>query len=204
MKQIVFGVYAEGPTDYRFFPTLIERYLTRFCHTNGLDVDILPAVQIRSRKNFSSGFIEKLKLIEQDSVGTKGLPYVFVHNDADARSLDQVLNFKWKPWLDECRNTENWLAVIPIRMTESWMLADVEALKSTFIISAENIRQIIGNGDPESISDPKNKLAEIVRRGKQKRTTNFEENLAKRTRFEVLEQLPSFQFLKSQIEERIR
>lgn len=204
MKQIIFGVYAEGPTDYRFFLTLIERYLTHFCHTSGVDVDILPAVPIWNREDFPSGFIEKLKRIEQDNVSNKGLPYVFVHNDADARNLDQVLNFKWRPWLERCTSAENWLAVIPVRMTESWMLADVEALESTFIISVENIRQIIGEGDPESISDPKSKLAEIVRRGKQKRTTNFEENLAKRTRFEVLELLPSFQFLKSQIEERIR
>lgn len=201
MKQIIFGVYAEGPTDYRFFPTLIERYLTHFYHINGVDVDILPAVPIRD--NETSSFAQKLKRIEQNSVGNKGLPYVFVHNDADARTLDQVLNYKWKPWLKECANTDNWLAVIPVRMTESWMLADAEALKSTFIISAEDIRQVIGEGSPESISDPKGKLTEIMRRGKQKRIANFEENLAKRTRFDVLEQLPSFQFLKTQIQERI-
>ena len=84
------------------------------------------------------------------------------------------------------------------------MLADIEALKSTFIISVENIKQIIGDSNPESIPDPKDKLTEILRSGKQKRTTNFEENLAKRIRLELLERLPSFQFLKRQIEERIR
>lgn len=204
MKQIVFGIHAEGPTDYRFFLTLTERYLTYFCHINEVDVDILPAIPIRSKRDFPSGFIEKLKRIEQDNVGDKGLSYVFVHNDADARSLDQVLEHKWRPWLSECANEQNWLAIIPVRMTESWMLADVEALKSTFIISIESIREIIGHGSPESISDPKKKLAEISRRGKQKRTTNFEENLAKRVQLDLLEQLPSFQFLKSQIEERIR
>lgn len=204
MKQIIFGVYAEGPTDYRFFLTLIERYLIHFCYANRVDIDILPAIPIRDKEEFPSDFIGKLKRIEQDNVESSGLPYVFVHNDADARSLDQVLEHKWRPWLSECANEKNWLAIIPIRMTESWMLADVEALESTFIISIESIRGIIGNGNPENISDPKEKLAEILRRGKQKRTTNFEENLAKRIRLDLLEQLPSFQFLRTQIEERVR
>lgn len=204
MKQIIFGIYAEGPTDYRFFPALIERYLIHFCYSNGIDIDILPAVSVRNKEDSPASFIERLKRIERNHVGANGLPYVFVHSDADARSLEHVLEHKWEPWLSECMNAENWLAVIPIRMTESWMLADAEALKSTFIISLENIRRVIGDGDPESITDPKGKLAEIVRRGKQKRTTNFEENLANRIRLELLEQLSSFQFLKSQIEERIR
>lgn len=204
MKQIIFGIYAEGPTDYRFFTTLLERYLTYFCYANELGVDILPPIPIRGREDFPPSFVDKLKRIEQEYVGEKGLPYVFVHNDADSPSLSQVLDFKWKPWLDECENAESWLAIIPIKMTESWMLVDVEALKATFIISAENIRQVIGNSNPESISDPKGKLGEIIRRGKQRRTTNFEENLAKRIRFELLEQLSSFQFFKSQVEERLK
>ena len=139
MKQIIFGIYAEGPTDYRFFLTLIERYLTHFCYSNEIDTDILPAVPIRSREDFPVGFIEKLKRVEKDNVGDSGLHYVFVHNDADAPNLDQVLEYKWRPWLDECTNEENWLAVIPIKMTESWMLADIEALKSTFIISVKTV-----------------------------------------------------------------
>ena len=52
MKQIIFGIYAEGPTDYRFFLTLIERYLTHFRHAKGIDIDILPAVPIRSSEDF--------------------------------------------------------------------------------------------------------------------------------------------------------
>lgn len=204
MKQIIFGIFAEGPTDYRFFSILLERYLTHFCHINEVEVDILPAILIRNKENFPLGFIEKMKYIEQDNVGAKGLPYIFVHNDADARTLDQVLDFKWKPWMDECIDKSTWLAVIPIKMTETWMLVDVEALKSTFIIGERDIREIIGNGNPEGITEPKYKLEEILRRGKQKRITNFEENLAKRIRLDLLEQLPSFQFLKGQIEERIR
>lgn len=204
MKQIIFGVYAEGPTDYRFFSTLLDRYLTHFCYLSGVEADILPAVLIRGKEDFPTGFIEKMKYIEQENLGTKGLPYIFVHNDSDARTLDRVLDYKWRPWINMCVDKSTWLAITPIRMIESWMLADVEALKSTFIISVENIRQVIGNSDPESIPDPKSKLEELMRRGKQKRTTNFEENLAKRIRLELLEQLPSFQFLKSQIEERIR
>lgn len=204
MKQIIFGVFAEGPTDYRFFSILLERYLSHFCYVNQVDVDILPAILIKADEKYPSSFIDRMKHIEQEHTSTGGLPYVFIHNDADSRTLDQVLTHKWEPWLNECKNSSMWLAIIPIKMTEAWMLADTSALQSTFIIDQKSVQQIIGTSNPESINEPKSKLREIAKTGKQKRITNFEENLAKRINLELLEQLPSFQFLKEQIQERIR
>lgn len=204
MRQIILGIFAEEPIDYRFFSILLERYLTHFCHINEIEADILPAILVQNDDSLPSRFIVKMKHIEQVNVGAKGLPYIFVHNDADARTLDQVLNHKWRPWLDECKDESIWLAVIPIKLTEAWMMVDIEALRSTFIIDEKDVQQVIGTGSAESIDEPKAKLKELVRRGKQKRIANFEENLAKRIRIELLEQLLSFRFLKNQIQEWVK
>lgn len=83
-------------------------------------------------------------------------------------------------------------------------MVDIEALRSTFIIDEKDVQQVIGTGSAESIDEPKAKLKELVRRGKQKRIANFEENLAKRIRIELLEQLLSFRFLKNQIQEWVK
>jgi len=193
MQQIIFGVYGEGPTDSRYFPTLVERYLTAFCAREGIDIAILPSIHISRR---SGGFVESLKIVEQNY---PELTYVFVHSDADAPDISNVLEHKWQPWLDECSEPKRWVAVIPVRMTESWMLADRNALKSTFIISDTNLEEILGSQHPESIQNPKGVLAEIMRVGRQKRIYGFEENIAQRCDFSALERLPSFQFFQKQL-----
>lgn len=193
MQQILFGVYAEGPTDYRYYPTLLRRYIIHLCLKNGIDTEIMQPLRIERR---SGSFVEQMSEVE---VEFRGLQHIFVHNDADGRTTDSVVENKWQPWMERCEQPEKWIPVIPVRMLESWLLADREALASTFIISSAKITEILGHSNPEQIPDPKAKLGEIIRAGKQRRTTGYEENLAQRSRFSELEKLSSFQELREHL-----
>lgn len=199
MREIVFGIYAEGNTDYRYFEVLLERYSTQYCVEQGIDAGI-SLITIRNKGDYPTTFLEKMLTIETEYAG---LHYIFVHNDADARSSDAVLEHKWEPWMNQCKDTTCWVAVVPIRMTESWMLADTEAIKSTFIVKSENIRGVLEDRDVESIPNPKDVLREIARQGKQNKLFNYEALIAKRTNFVELERLSSFRFLQAQIQEKI-
>ena len=192
-RQIQFGVYAEGPTDYRYYPNLLRRYIIHLCLENGLDAEI---VQPLSIERISGSFLEQMKEIE---IQREGLQYIFVHSDADSRSTEGTIKNKWQPWMERCEQPEKWIPVIPVRMLESWLLADREALASTFIINPAKITEILGNSNPEQIPDPKAKLSEIIRGGKQRKRTGYEENLAQRTRFSELEKLSSFQELREHL-----
>ena len=141
-------------------------------------------------------FTEQMKKVE-GKFG--GLQYIFVHSDADGRTSDNVIKNKWQPWMERCERPEKWIPVVPIKMLESWLLSDREALETTFIIDPVIIEEVLGNVNPEQIPDPKAKLNEIIRAGKQRRTTGYEENLAQRSRFSELEKLSSFQDLKSRL-----
>lgn len=138
MRDIVFGIYAEGNTDYRYFEVLLERYLAQHCVEQGIDAGI-SLIAIRDKDTYPTPFLEKMLAIEAEYAG---LNYIFIHNDADARNIDAVVKHKWGPWMGQCKSNTDWIAVIPIKMTESWMLADTEALSSTFIVKYENIRNL--------------------------------------------------------------
>ena len=194
-RQILFGVYAEGPTDDRYYPTLLSRYVQHLCYENKVDAEVLQPLLI---PRSSGAFIKQMQVIEAE-VKLEGLQYIFVHSDADGRTTDRVIESKWRPWLERCKYPERWIPVIPVKMLESWLLADKKALETTFIISLTEIMEILGDANPEQIPDPKAKLNEIIRAGKRKRTTGYEENLAKRSRFSELEKLSSFQDLRTRL-----
>ena len=192
-RQILFGVYTEGPTDDRYYPTLLNRYVQHLCLESKVDADVMQPLPI---PRSSGAFIEQMQKIE---MRFEGLQHIFVHSDADGRTTDRVIESKWRPWLERCKYPERWISVIPVKMLESWLLADKKALETTFIISLTEITEILGDANPEQISDPKAKLNEIIRAGKRKRTTGYEENLAQRSRFSELEKLSSFQDLRTRL-----
>ena len=193
MRQILFGVYAEGQTDYRYFPTLLRRYVVQLCSENGVVAGVMEPLSIR---RLDGTFIEQMGKVEMEF---SGLQYIFVHNDADSRTTENVIQNKWQPWMKRCEQPEKWIPVIPVKMLESWLLADREALASTFIIGSAKLTEILGDSNPEQISDPKAKLGEVIRAGKQRRTTGYEENLAQRSRFLELEKLSSFRDLRERL-----
>lgn len=158
-----------------------------------MDIMVMqPYLIPRSRGEFT----EQMKEVEKNC---RGLQYIFVHNDADERTTNSVIENKWQPWVERCEQPEKWIPVIPVRMLETWLLADREALASAFIISPAKLTEILGSVNPEQIPDPKAKFSEIVRAGKQRRTTGYEENLAQRSRFSELEKLSSFRELRKHL-----
>lgn len=197
MKQLFFGFFGEGPTDERYFETLLTEYLTEVGALRGIDIEIFSPMIMRSAKKT---FLEQMREIEKEN---PGLSLFFVHMDADGRNAARVLAEKWHPWLEECKEPCRWIPVVPVRMLESWLLADARALSDTFLISELEIEKITAGVNPENIADPKGKLEEIKRAGKQRRPSGREETIAQRTRFSELEKLPSFQAFARDVEERL-
>ena len=76
-RQILFGVYTEGPTDDRYYPTLLNRYVQHLCLENKVDADVMQPLPI---PRSSGAFIEQMQKIE---MRFEGLQHIFVHSDAD-------------------------------------------------------------------------------------------------------------------------
>ena len=186
MKQFVFGLYTEGPTDMRYFRVLLQRYLEQFLSANDVYSEIFDPIECRKQKG---DFIDQMRLLAQEY---SGLTAIFVHIDADDPSLDTVMDTRWNSWMGTGPEGK-WIPVIPIKMLESWMLADREALAKTLIASVADIDDELKGFQPESVPDPKAMLSKIANRGEKRSKLGFEEPRAKQTDFAKLRRLPSFQ-----------
>jgi hypothetical protein len=198
MKQLCIGIYSEGPTDWRFFSNLIPRCLEHVFIKHGVNIEILDPIELK--KETKTTFLEEMQRLEQDY---SGLSAIFVHMDADGRTIDNTLEHKWNPWLEFCQNKTTWIPVIPIKMLESWVLADVETLERVCVIPKADILEIIGNKPAESITNPKDKKKVIVSMGKSNKRLDIETVVAKRIQLEQLEKLPSFQYFLKSIEKTL-
>jgi hypothetical protein len=112
-------------------------------------------IKFPKKKGFVQGLIDVS--IEANKIGINVL---CVHIDADNRSQDDVFEFFIAPALDEigsldenicCRNI---VPIIPVRMTEAWLLADKELLKNEIGTSLSDIDLEI-NREAELVADPK-------------------------------------------------
>lgn len=180
----------------RYFKVLLQRYLEHFLAKNGVYSDVYDPIECRKQKG---EFVEQMRFTAQDY---GGLTAVFIHIDADGRDLNVVLDTRWNLWM----STEpqgKWIPVIPIKMLESWMLADKAALAKILIVTVTDIDEEMGSYQPESVPEPKTVLAAIARRGKKRSKLPFEEPLAKQTNFASLQRLPSFRAFEEKVQETL-
>ena len=106
---------------------------------------------------------------QKKAVNDYGISVLCVHADSDAKSIDDVVEYKIKPLLVALTEKESSnycktiVPIIPIQMTEAWMLANKELLKEK--IGAKNMRDVdLGiHRLPESYADPKEIIKKAIR-----------------------------------------
>lgn len=166
VKQLYIGIVTEGPTDVRFLKSVIERTFEDIAFNECVqDIDIQTFV-IKTSK-IGLDFCEHIKQASFDGVSSYGIMTLVVHTDADKDTYEERKNNKIAPAREFLENLdENYCKlltpVIPVRMTEAWMLADKELLKKH--IGTTKNDNILGiDRAPETISDPKAAIENAIR-----------------------------------------
>lgn len=168
MRSLDFAFYGEGIRDYGFLLPLVERTLQA----------ILPhiAIQgIRLDKLNVSGMnqVEKMRRIAEESRGS-GL--VIFHLDADYSDTSRADSERFQPGYAEIlkqpdRFNVNIVPLIPVRMTEAWMVVDFDAFRS--VIYTDWTASDLGFPETpkqvESIPDPKLTFEQAVKKASSKR-----------------------------------
>ncbi len=170
MSEILtIGLHAEGTTDHKFYKPLIERTIKDIVLDYDGDIEIYSIVEIPKTTGTSyKKDVLKAAITAYDS----GLKCLILHCDADANTANNTMQHKIDPALEYVKNhakpdstkiCTNLVPLIPVYMTEAWMLSDLELLK-------EEIDAIhISNADlgftkkPEQYSDPKNIIISAMR-----------------------------------------
>lgn len=165
-RQVFIGYTTEGTTDERFLETIIERTFVDIAFECLVDVE--PVVKFLNVDKIGLGFSDYVCKASQQGVDEIGMMVLCVHADADAKTIENVIDNKFNPAQKQL-DSENdnttckiIVPVIPIQMMESWMLADKQLFK-TEIGTKLTDSELKINKDPESFSDPKSVIEEAIR-----------------------------------------
>jgi len=203
MKQLVLALYAEGRTDERFLPVIVQREADWLLRQHALAaVDVLEPLSLEADPEASNRAKRILSVARQAA----GFHALIVHADADAPTAGDALQHRFQPGRRLVQESENdacrdLLPIIPIRMTEAWMMADVEAFREVVgtDLRAEDLGFPTRSHQVEAIQDPKHELNMALsqiftrrRRRKKARLRQYYEPLARHIRLDRLENIPAF------------
>lgn len=208
-RQVIFSLTTEGPTDEKFLGNVIFRLLEDLSWKCEIEFDVYPVQIIRSK---GDTFIEKM--LEASKQAFSISDALCIHNDADDKTVNNVMQHKIKPFLDEIvASSDNNLCriivpTIPVQMIESWMLADTQLLKSLIDASKISNRDLGIDKSPELYSDPKSTISNAIsialaektkRRRDQITISDLYETLGSSISLDALRQIPSFRSFEDEV-----
>ncbi len=190
---ILSGLYTEGNTDVRFLQAVVKNTIDDIAFECTGDIETeLQVIEIETK---GLGFDEEIFNASTKAYDL-GILILFVHTDADAKDdtgafknkINSAKDFLSKQADGCCKNV---VAIVPVQMTEAWMLADKDLLKSEIGIDENNA--VLGiSKNPEEINNPKAVIENIIRLSK--------ENLTKRRRGKGLDISDLYQIMGQKIE----
>ncbi|MEQ4302501.1 hypothetical protein ABNF97_14080 [Plantactinospora sp. B6F1] len=150
-------------TDDQFLPRLLGRALTELCWTEFADpVEVADVQPLRDRKG-PCALPDVIKLVQRNAAS---FSIIFFHHDQGA-SADRVE----EEWLRPLRQIwgdrpEHLVAVVPVRETEAWLLADGDGLRRALGVRWTDTAMGLPAHpkDVERIADPKRVLNEVLAR----------------------------------------
>ena len=192
---ILTGLFTEGTTDNRFLESVVKRTLEEVALDCTGDIDVeLEIIKIDKKDlSFSDQVLEASKYAFQKF----SILLLFVHTDSDDTNDELIFASKIGPaqkkLSDQNRSSycKEMIAIVPIHMTEAWMIADRELLKSEIGIDKSDAELGI-HLNPERLKNPKKIIEEIIRLSK--------EDLTKRRRNNGLNISDLYQIMGQKIE----
>lgn len=169
---ILAGLFTEGSTDIRFLSSVVERTLEDVAFDCSGDIETkVEIINInKSGLNFNQQILEASKV----AFDKFGILLLFVDTDSDSDSDDLIFQSKIIPAQTLLsKQDDNYckdiVAIVPIQMTESWMLADKVLIKEEIGIKKTDAELDI-HLNPEAITNPKGKIENIIQLSKEDET----------------------------------
>jgi hypothetical protein len=168
MTVLVSALYAEGRTDERFLPVIIRRTVEQILIQRGrTTVDVLEPIVLNH--TIGRDFPRRDERILEAARRSHGFHVLIVHADADHPTPDRAFNERIQPGFDLVQQAregvcDQLIPIIPVQMTEAWMLTDPEALRTVIGIHTHmhNLGLPARASQVESDPDPKQTLSQIV------------------------------------------
>jgi hypothetical protein len=168
MKRLELALYAEGPTDARFLPPIIQRtteQLLRRYEVKSADVVTVNIPKITGYNNRDQCILEAARKAANCNI-------LIIHSDADHPTRERAIQERFRPGYELVRRTQeslckSLLPIIPVRMTEAWMLAAEHDLLREVIgtsLRPQELGLVNRARQVESDPNPKHTLRLIMQR----------------------------------------
>lgn len=211
---ILAGLFTEGTTDVRFLESIVKKTLVDVAFECSGEIETeLEIINInKTGLNFNQQVLEASKKASIDF----SVLILFVHTDADGVNGEIIFQSKIIPAKEFLNIYEdnsickNVVAIVPIQMTESWMLADKELLKSEIGIAGTDFELGI-HKNPEEITNPKAAIEKVIQLSKENQTkrkrnkglmiSDLYQIIGQKVELSELEKLPSYLKFKSSLRE---
>jgi hypothetical protein len=162
-KQLYIGLISEGSTDTRFLFSVVDRTIKQLVFNFGGTTEIyIEELKKDSGKPFVNQIIDASINYQKENF----INILAIHNDADYRDDSRVLKRNYLPLKKSIESNEEIICkeivpLIPVYMIEAWMLADIDLFLNE--ISTNKTKSQLGiNGNPETFTNPKNKIKEAL------------------------------------------
>lgn len=194
MRSLSCVLVREGPSDDWFLPIVLQRALQDICR------DRFPSCgemqEIRSLSDAGNQHPESVLAAVAEEMGT--FDVVLYHHDGAPQSKSGHVIERMRDAWRSAGFREPMVAVVPMRETEAWLLADVEAIRKTL-----RVRKLPELGfDParvHSVLDPKREFEAIVRQVAGRKATtehgirDYVIRMGATVQIDVLRKVPAFE-----------
>jgi hypothetical protein len=214
---ILAGLFTEGSTDVRFLSSVVERTLFEVAYDCSGSIETALEVVEIDRSGLS--FLDQISLASEIGYKNLGITILFVHVDSDDEDDTNAFKSKIIPAIekvsqqDKSKYCTDVVAIVPIQMTESWMIADTELLKSE--IGVNKLDTELGiHLNPETINDPKGLIKEVIKVSKEGMTmrkrskgldiSDLYQIIGQKIELTQLEKLSSYQKFKESLIDKLR
>jgi hypothetical protein len=163
MQYLGLALYAEGRTDYYFLSPLLQRLCEDVCAGEALQpVEVSDVIGLDHPPSVNNANREQ-RIVSAAGTARGAWKILFVHADG-AGNPQRVRAQQVEPALASLRsvfgNDGVGVAVVPIRETEAWVIADGDAIRHVF--DTQRTDSELGLPSPsraaESVADPKASL----------------------------------------------
>jgi hypothetical protein len=165
MRYLSLALYAEGPTDDRFLSPLLQRLCIDICLSSPASVEVNEVFPLDTPPGEMKSTRED-RIVEAAKKHQGGWNILFIHSDG-ANDPGSAARQQIEPALARLRETglgnRRGVPVVPVRETESWLLADGDTLREIFGTRLSNSELGLPANPAwvESIGDPKRTIEEV-------------------------------------------
>lgn len=213
MRQLIIGMITEGKTDVRFLESIIKRTFESVAFECTGDIEILDIQKIQVTK---STFKDEVMEAAIKGWENYGISTLCVHTDADDVSDGAVFQNKISPAFEAVKNSKQDICkvlvpVVPVQMTEAWMLADTVLFKEE--IGTEKSNNELGiHLPPEHITNPKQTIKDAIRialahlpsRRRRLKISELYLPIGQKINLQQLGNIPSYAKFKSEVRAALR